>query len=238
MTLLDGLKFDGDSLPTSPGHLNTLNCMKDSCEMLSDLGYVNDGLHPLSFNRTERILPSSSSSEGSSGGGGRPIERMSSDDVFLPDTAQTTTGDICPESLKMGFYNSNFKDHSSSSEDESSQRYFKPEDRKEGSVRDHPSHDRTYVDYNKILLGGRALMDGNEVPSSLCTPRRSTKLSSGYSSLERGSINRHRVVTETNDINKNSNYDSNEVIVLLTDTPSHDDSGFKSHGDAISMASV
>ncbi len=235
MTLLDGLKFDSESTSASPSHVATLSCMKGSCEVLSDLGYVNDGLHPLSLNQMERLPPSCDSSGISSG---RPIERMSSDDVFLPNTVQTATGDICPENLKTGFYNSNFKDHStSSSEDESSQRYFKPEDRKEGNLLDRSSHDRTYVDYNKILLGGRTLMDRVHVPST-CSPRLSTKLSSGYSSLERGSINRHRVVTETSDICRNSTYDSNEVIVLQTDIPSHDDSGFKSHGDAISMASV
>ena len=186
----------------------------------------------------------------------RQMRRLSNDDVFLPGVVKTTSTGRTGSCETACFIDKSFRHITSDCNggDNSSRRYFHAEDRKDGRLRHCHPEDQTYVDYNKIIQASFP-STGNQEGGSLMNNRpeeRNTVGEDRYSELPVSTTNtcsksssdhagmkfaRQTDITST--FNKNTYYyDSNDIMILLTDTPPPDDSGFKSHGDALSMISV
>jgi len=226
VTLLEGLKYESNSATVTPNRETKDNYMDRGA--LSDIGYVNDGLHPLSYSlkgdfQQEGVATNFSTESG------KQLQQASSDDVFLPSTAKKLANCYVRSDGKdkaedgTGKMSQQAEVGCSNGCNSSSQQQLDAKSQNCSSPPTSRREEQTYIDYDKLLQMSSLYSSGKEG-----SRREQCKVIEGL----------QKANTSVTCSVKNSYLDSNDVTVLLMDNPFRDDSGFKSHGDTISMVSI
>ena len=225
LTLLEGLKYESNSSTVTPNGEGKDNCIDSNA--ISDIGYVNDGLHPLNVKFKGNNKKEGVASTIATDCAGQ-FQRTSSDDVLLPNAANVPVNSYVLDSGSKEMVGDSTRgkgvqkvEVGCSSEGNACNEQLKGKGQSGGSPATSHRGEQIYIDYDKIIKFSAGKECGRTDPQ-----RRATD------GLQKNST------TVTYRLKNSYLEESDDAAVLLMDTPFHDDSGFKSNGDTMSIVSV